>query len=196
MQGPPAYGSPFLKFSSLNLIAIIRSYTLSMTAAPTDRELVIRPALPADGPAYVALVRALAEFEKLPPPDDAAAARLLQHAFGPRPRYELVVAELAGAVVGYAAFFETYSTFRALPSIYLEDLFVDARVRGRGVGTALVRAVGAEAVARGCGRFEWTVLDWNVGAQRFYRALGARVLNEWRLCRVDGEALAAFARAG
>jgi GNAT superfamily N-acetyltransferase len=162
----------------------------------TAPDTVIRPARPADGPAYVDLVRGLASYERLPPPDDAAAARLLEHAFGPRPRYELLVAELGGAVVAYAAYFDTYSTFRALPSLYLEDLFVHPSVRGRGIGTALVRALAAAAVARGCARFEWTVLDWNVGAQGFYTALGARILNDWRLCRLDGEDLASFARPG
>jgi GNAT superfamily N-acetyltransferase len=155
---------------------------------------VIRKARPDDGPAYVALVRALAEFEKLPGPDDAAAARLVEHAFAARPRYELLVTEVAGTVEGYAAFFETYSTFRALPSLYLEDLFVHPRARRRGLGTALVRALARLAVERGCGRFEWTVLDWNTGAQAFYRGLGATILTEWRLCRVDGEALAALGR--
>ena len=156
--------------------------------------VVIRRARPDDGPAYVALVRALAEFEKLPGPDDAAAARLVEHVFAERPRYELLVADVGGTVEGYAAFFETYSTFRARPSLYLEDLFVHPRARGRGLGTALVRALARLAVERGCARFEWTVLDWNTSAQAFYRALGARILTEWNLCRVDGEALAALAR--
>jgi GNAT superfamily N-acetyltransferase len=152
----------------------------------------VRTARPEDGPAYVALVRALAAFEKLPGPDDDAAERLLEHAFGPRPRYELLVAEQGGQLVGYAAFFETYSTFLALPSLYLEDLFVHPEARGRGVGKALVLAVGRLAVERGCGRFEWTVLDWNTDAQRFYRSLGARILTEWHLCRADGPELARF----
>src|SRR5215471_18372355 len=150
-------------------------------------DIAIRRAVLADGPAYVELVRALAAFEKLAPPDDAAAARLLEHAFGARPRYELLVGEMAGVVRGYAAFFETYSTFLALPSLYLEDLFVAPDARGRGLGGDLMRAVAREAVARGCGRFEWTVLDWNVEAQRFYRSLGAEVLPAWRVCRVDGD---------
>jgi len=155
-------------------------------------DAVIRSARPEDGPAYVALVRALAAFERLAPPDDEAAARLLEHAFGERPRYQLLVGEVGGRVEGYAVFFETYSTFRALPSLYLEDLFVHPRARGQGLGTALVRAVARRAVERGCGRFEWTVLDWNTDAQRFYRSLGARILTEWQLCRVDGDALAAL----
>jgi GNAT superfamily N-acetyltransferase len=138
-------------------------------------------------------VRALAAFEKLAPPDDAGAARLLEHAFGPRPRYELAVVELEAALVGYAVFFETYSTFRAQPSIYLEDLFVAEAARGRGIGRALLTHLAQLAAARGCGRVEWTVLDWNVHAQEFYRSVGARILTEWQLCRLDGDALLSLA---
>jgi GNAT superfamily N-acetyltransferase len=158
----------------------------------TDDPPMIRPATPSDGPAFIALVRALAAFERLEPPDDAAAVRLLTHAFGDRPRYELRVAELAGELVGYAAFFETYSTFRALPSLFLEDLFVRQDARGRGIGAGLLGCLARLAVERGCGRLEWSVLDWNEGAQRFYRSLGARVLDEWNLCRLDGDALLAL----
>jgi GNAT superfamily N-acetyltransferase len=163
-----------------------------VTAHPDTPSL--RPATPADGPAYLGLVRALAVFEVLEPPDAAAAERLLRDAFGPRPRYELLLAELGGRVVAYAAFFETYSTFRALPSLYLEDLFVHEAARGRGIGTLLLSQLGWLALERGCGRFEWTVLDWNERARRFYRSLGANIQKEWQLCRVDGEALVALAR--
>lgn len=152
-------------------------------------EITIRPAIAMDGPRYLDLVRALAEFEHLTPPDAAAAGRLLEHAFGPRPRYELRVAEVRGEVQAYAAFFETYSTFLALPSLYVEDLFVHPGARRRGIGSALMHHLAALALRRGCGRMEWAVLDWNAGAQRFYAALGARTLDEWRTCRVDGLAL-------
>jgi len=145
----------------------------------------IRPARRADGPAYLTLVRALAAYERLEPPDDAACARLLDDAFGDRPRYELFVAELDGRVVAYAAAFETYSTFRALPSLYLEDLFVLPEARRRGVATALLAHLRQRAEERGCGRFEWTVLDWNRDAQALYATVGARMLDDWRLCRVD-----------
>lgn len=155
---------------------------------------ILRPATAADGPAFIALVRALAAYEHLAPPDAAAAERLLRDAFGLRPRYELSVAELGGQVVAYAAFFETYSTFRALPSLYLEDLYVHEGARGRGIGGLLLSHLGRLAVERGCGRFEWTVLDWNERARRFYRSLGAEVLEQWQLCRVDGDALTALAR--
>ena len=133
----------------------------------------IRPALPADGPVVVELIRGLADFEKLPGPDAAAEARFLEHAFGPQARFGLLVAEVEGRVRGYALFFETYSTFRAAPSLFLEDLYVDPDVRRRGIGRAFMLELARTAVARGCERFEWTVLDWNENAQRFYRSLGA-----------------------
>ena len=162
----------------------------------TGESPIIRVGAPSDGAAFIALVRALAIFERLPGPDDAAAARLLDHAFGPRPRFELRVVELAGELVAYAVFFETYSTFLARPSLFLEDLFVQEAARGRGIGKALLVHLAGLAVARGCGRFEWTVLDWNENAGSFYRGLGARILTEWKICRLDGDALAALGRQG
>jgi GNAT superfamily N-acetyltransferase len=147
--------------------------------------VTVRRAVPADGPAYVALVRALAEFEKLPGPDDDAAARLVADAFASPPRYELWVGELDGEVVAYAVTFPTYSTFRARPSLFLEDLFVHPRARRAGVATAILARLRDEAVARGCGRFEWFVLDWNVDAQALYARIGAEEHAAWRLWRVD-----------
>jgi GNAT superfamily N-acetyltransferase len=155
-----------------------------LPAAPSA-DLVLRAAVPADGPAFVELVRALADFEKLAGPDDAAAARLVEHAFGATPRYPLLVGERGGELVAYAVYFFTYSTFRALPTLYLEDLFVHPRVRRGGIATAMMAELRRLAVANGCGRFEWTVLDWNEGAQRLYDGLGAKRLREWQLCRVD-----------
>ena len=145
----------------------------------------VRRATPADGPAYIALVRALAAFEKLPPPDDAAAARLVADAFGDHPRYELWIAELDGAVAAYAVTFATYSTFRGKPSLVLEDLFVHPDHRRRGVARAVLARLRGEAEARGCGRFEWFVLDWNEDAQTLYASVGAAPLKEWQLWRVD-----------
>ena len=156
----------------------------------------IRPATTGDLPPVIALIRALAEFEALPGPDDAAAARFTVDFARTPPRFELLVAEIDGAIVGYALFFPVYSTFLARPSLYLEDLYVDASARGRGIGAAFMRRLAVMATERGCGRFEWSVLDWNVRAQEFYRSLGARLLPEWRLCRVDGEALARLAETG
>jgi GNAT superfamily N-acetyltransferase len=146
---------------------------------------VIRPGRREDAPAILALVRALADYEKLPGPDDAACARLVEDAFGAAPRYELLVAELDGQVSAYAIFFPTYSTFRARPTLFLEDLFVHPRARRRGVATALLAHLRGLAEARGCGRFEWNVLDWNVDAQKLYAGVGAKLLDSWRLCRLD-----------
>jgi GNAT superfamily N-acetyltransferase len=150
----------------------------------------IRPAVPSDGAAIVGLVRGLAEFEQLPGPDDAAAARLLADAFGARRRFDVLAAEVDGRVRAYALFFEGYSTFRAAPTLWLEDLFVEPAVRGRGIGSALMRALARVAVERGCYRFEWSVLDWNENARRFYERIGATLLGEWLVCRVEGAALA------
>ena len=144
---------------------------------------VIRKAEPVDGPAFLALVRALAEFEKLPPPDEGAERRLIDDAFGASPRYELFVATIDGDVIAYAATFMSYSTFLAKPSLYLEDLFVAPRARRRGVATAMLAHLEATARARGCGRFEWTVLDWNVDAQKLYLGIGAELMHEWKLVR-------------
>ena len=153
----------------------------------------IRPARPADGDDVVRLVRALAAFESLPVDDDLGT-RLVADAFGERPPFGLLVAEVDGRVRGYALFLYTYSTFRARPSLYLEDVFVEDDVRGRGIGTALMHELARLAVARGCARFEWSVLDWNERAQRFYRAMGAQVHREWWTCRVDGDALEKLGR--
>ncbi|HEX9104528.1 MAG TPA: GNAT family N-acetyltransferase [Polyangia bacterium] len=154
-------------------------------------ETIIRAADARDLPSVVGLVRALADFEKLPGPDEAAARRLADDfAAG---RYSLLVAEEAGSVIGYALYFFTYSTFLAQPSLYLEDLFVHPSGRGRGIGERFMRALAREAVRHGCGRFEWAVLDWNVDAQKFYRRLGAEVMSSWRICRATGEELKALA---
>ena len=148
----------------------------------------IRPATVADVPAVVTLVRGLAEFEKLPGPDDGAEARFAAD-LG-RGRFQLLVAEAAGgALHAYALYFFTYSTFEARPSLYLEDLFVTPTARGQGLGERLMRRLAAEALRSDCARFEWTVLDWNVRAQKFYQSLGAELLDQWRVCRVTGAAL-------
>jgi GNAT superfamily N-acetyltransferase len=148
-------------------------------------DVTIRAARREDAPAIVALVRALAEFEHLPGPDDAAAARFVADGFGPRPRFESLVAEVDGAVVAYAIHLTTYSTFLMRPTLFLEDVFVHPCARRRGVATALMERLRALAVERGCGRFEWMVLDWNTGAQALYARMGARRVDEWKLCRVE-----------
>ena len=152
-------------------------------------DLVIRPATPEDSAAIRALVVALAEYERLDPPDSAAQERLLADAFRPQPRVEIAVAVVDGAVVGYAFFFETYSTFLARPTLYLEDLFVLPTHRGAGVGKAVFAHLAREAARRGCGRMEWAVLEWNEPALAFYRRLGARHLADWQVFRLDRAAL-------
>lgn len=151
----------------------------------------VRPATPADLPRVVALMRELAEFEKLEGPDDAAAARLGEDAFG-RGRIGVLVGERDGEVVAYAVVLETYSTFLARPLLYLEDLYVTPAARRSGVATAMMGAVAREAQLRGCARVAWAVLDWNEAARRFYAALGARETT-WVTCQLEGEALARVA---
>ena len=155
---------------------------------------ILRRARPADGPRFLALVQELAAYEKMAGPTPDAEARLLEDAFGPRPRYDLFLAELDGEVVAYAAVFETYSTFLAKPVLYLEDLYVTPSARRHGVATALLRFLAAEALRRGCGRLAWTVLDWNVDAQRFYARLGATRSKDWWPYVAQGEALARMAQ--
>jgi len=135
---------------------------------------------------FVRLIRALAEYESLPAPDSAALDRLRGDAFAPRPRFEAALAvDDTGQAVGYAIWFETYSSFLARPTMYLEDLFVLERARGSGAGRLLfdhVRALGDE---RGCGRMDWQVLDWNTSARQFYDRRGARWLQDWLTYRID-----------
>ena len=150
----------------------------------------VRRAASADAPILLELITALARYEKLDPPDEAARERLVEHAFGNKPRFEAWIGELEGTVVGYAIVFETYSTFLALPTLYLEDLFVLPEHRGMGVGYALFRRLAREAVERGCGRMEWACLDWNTPSLEFYRRLGARPLSDWRGFRLLPEDIA------
>ena len=143
----------------------------------------------ADAQAVLHLITQLAEFEKLTPPDHSACARFLRDGFERNPpRFEAWLAEESGDPVGYALFFETYSTFLCRPTLYLEDLFVLPSRRGRGIGKALMNQCIQLARERGCGRMEWACLDWNTRAQQFYQALGARRLDEWQLYRIVFEA--------
>jgi GNAT superfamily N-acetyltransferase len=156
----------------------------------------LRPAVEADVPAIVGLIRELAVYERLEHLMQATPERLHPHLFGPRPAAEAVVAQAnGGEVVAFALFFTNFSTFLAKPGLYLEDLYVQPGWRGRGIGKALLEHLGALAVQRGYGRFEWSVLDWNETAIGFYRRMGASLLADWRICRVTGDALATFARA-
>lgn len=149
----------------------------------------IRPASAADLPLIAQLIRDLAEYERLAHEvrfdDDVLAAKL----FGPRPYAEVVIGEINGVAQGFALFFHNFSTFEGRPGIYLEDLFVRPEARGSGLGKALLSHLAALAVERDCARLEWSVLDWNEPAIGFYKKLGARLMDEWTVMRVDGDAL-------
>jgi GNAT superfamily N-acetyltransferase len=151
--------------------------------------VTIRPARPEDAKILVNLVRELAVYEKLEPYARATPEDFHRHLFGPRPAAEAALAEVAGQPVGFALWYATFSTFRGRPGVYLEDLFVVPEFRGRGIGKALLAMIARLAVERGCGKLEWSVLNWNEPAIGFYRALGARPLDEWTVYRVDGESL-------
>jgi GNAT superfamily N-acetyltransferase len=158
----------------------------------------LRAAEPRDLDAIVALIGELAEFEQLTHLLEVTPDKLRPHLFGhkpgERPVAECVVGEVAGEVVAFALFFTNFSTFLAKPGLYLEDLYVRPAQRGTGLGKALLEHLGRLAAERGCGRFEWSVLDWNERAIRFYEGLGATVMPDWRICRITGERLERFAR--
>jgi GNAT superfamily N-acetyltransferase len=152
----------------------------------------LRPATVEDVGAIVGLIRELAVFEQLEHLVVVTPESLAPHLFGPRPAAEALVGEVNGGVVAFALFFTNFSTFLGQPGLYLEDLYVQPAHRGRGLGKALLRRLGALAVERGCGRFEWSVLDWNENAIRFYQRMGATVMPDWRICRITGAALPAL----
>jgi GNAT superfamily N-acetyltransferase len=169
----------------------------AMTAAPRPASerpspAALRPSERRDVAAIVGLIRGLAEYEKLTHLLEVTPEKLEPHLFGPKPVAEAWVADVDGKVVAFALFFTNFSTFLAKPGLYLEDLYVEPEWRGRGIGKALLERLGCLAVERGCGRFEWSVLDWNEHAIRFYKAMGAAVMPDWRICRVTGPALEAF----
>jgi len=152
--------------------------------------VLVRGLQPADTPRLLELIDGLADYEKLPRPDAAARSRLAADAIADPPRFHALLADVDGAVVGYAIYFFTYSTFLARPSLYLEDIFVLPESRGHGAGVALFRACAQVAVRLGCGRMEWQVLSWNEPSIQFYERLGARQLADWLPFRLDGSALA------
>jgi GNAT superfamily N-acetyltransferase len=159
-----------------------------------DHAIRVRALTVPDVPAFLGLVEALAHYEALEPPDFTARERLARDALADPPRFRTLLAELDGRIVGYAITFDTYSTFLALPTLYLEDLFVLPDARGWGVGGALFRACAAQAHRRGYGRMEWQVLAWNDLALGFYEHLGALPLHEsWRCYRLDAPQLAQLA---
>jgi GNAT superfamily N-acetyltransferase len=160
-----------------------------------EAAFTLRAAEARDVDAIVELIRALAEFEKLTHLLEVTADKLALHLFGAKPVVEAVVAERAGRVVAFALFFTNFSTFLAKPGLYLEDLYVEPEQRGHGIGQALLEHLGRLAATRDYGRFEWSVLDWNEGAIRFYRRMGATVMPDWRICRIAGPALDAYRTA-
>jgi GNAT superfamily N-acetyltransferase len=149
-----------------------------------------------DVQAIVGLIRELADFEQLTHLLQVTPEKLRPHLFGEKPVAEALVAEVDGAgVVAFALFFTNFSTFLAQPGLYLEDLYVRPAHRGAGIGQALLRRLAQLAMERGCGRFEWSVLDWNDNAIRFYQGMGATVMPDWRICRVTGDDLRDLAAA-
>lgn len=158
--------------------------------------IAIRPATPADIPLVAELIRALADYEKLAHEVRFDEAVLGEKLFGPRPYAEVVIGEVDGAAQGFALFFHNFSTFEGKPGIYLEDLFVKPDARGSGLGKALLAHLAHLAVERDCARLEWSVLDWNEPAIGFYRKLGARLMDEWTVMRLDGGDLARLGATG
>jgi len=161
--------------------------------APVAPAFTLRAAELRDVVPIVGLIRELAEFEKLTHLLQVTPEKLRPHLFGEKAVAEALVAEAEGEVIAFALFFTNFSTFLAQPGLYLEDLYVQPARRGQGVGEALLARLGRIAVERNYGRFEWSVLDWNENAIRFYERMGATVLPEWRICRVTGDALQRFA---
>ena len=161
--------------------------------APVAPAFTLRAAELRDVVPIVGLIRELAEFEKLTHLLQVTPEKLRPHLFGEKAVAEALVAEAEGEVIAFALFFTNFSTFLAQPGLYLEDLYVQPARGGQGVGEALLARLGRIAVERNYGRFEWSVLDWNENAIRFYERMGATVLPEWRICRVTGDALQRFA---
>ncbi len=159
-----------------------------------EEQVLIRAAVPADVPGLLRLIQGLAEYEKLAHMAVGTEPQLHAALFGPRPAAEALIAQDGGASVGFALFFTTFSTFLCRPGIYLEDVFVEPEHRGLGIGKAILRHLAALCVERGCGRFEWRVLDWNEPSIRFYESLGGKVLPEWELVRMTEPEFTALAR--
>jgi GNAT superfamily N-acetyltransferase len=155
--------------------------------------LHIRHAVPADTPLILALIRALAVYERAPDAAKASAADIDKALFGAHPKVHALIAEWNGEAVGFAVYFFNFSTWTGKHGLYLEDLFVRDSVRGRGIGKALLVRLAAIALENDCARFEWSVLDWNEPAIGFYKSLGAKAMDEWTVYRVEGAALVTLA---
>ena len=159
-----------------------------------DARTRVRPAMPADVPLILGLIRELADYEKLSHAVIATEESLRRHLFGARPAAECVIGEIDSEPQGFALYFTSFSTFLAKPGIYLEDLYVRPAARGKGLGKALFTHLAGLAGERGCGRLEWAVLDWNEPAIGFYRRMGAEPMSEWTVFRLSGGALDKFRR--
>ena len=158
-----------------------------------DTVFSIRPAQPSDVAHIHGMIVELAVFEKLEHLVVATEAMLHDGLFGVRPSCEAIIGEENGKVVAFALFFHNFSTFLTRKGLYLEDLYVLQSHRGKGYGTQMLKRLAQIAVERNCGRFEWSVLDWNEPAIQFYQAMGADILPDWRICRVTGDTLTALA---
>ena len=167
-----------------------------MTSASTGNSLTIRPAIAEDAATIIGFIRALAEYEKLAHEVVATEADIARDLFGPDPRVYCEIAEWEGKPVGFTLWFYTYSTFQGRHGIWLEDLYVDPALRGRGIGKALLVNLAQRCVREGLGRFEWWVLDWNAPSIEFYRSQGGVMQDEWTKVRVEGEALSRLGQAG
>jgi GNAT superfamily N-acetyltransferase len=152
-------------------------------------ELQIRPAQASDVPVILQLIRDLATYERAPNEVTATEEQLLKVLFGDKPAAEVLLAFVGEAPVGFAVFFHNFSTWLGRSGLYLEDLFVKPEERGKGYGRALLVELGKIARDRGCGRMEWAVLNWNEPAIKFYRALGAKPMDEWTVYRLTGEGI-------
>lgn len=158
--------------------------------------ITLRPATRADVKTILGLIRGIAEYERLAHEVEATEALLLEHGFGPRRIYEAILAERDGRALGFALYFYSFSTFKARPTLYLEDLFVVPSERRGGIGSRLLTRLAQIAVARKCGRMEWSVLDWNTPARDLYFKLGAKAMEEWTVFRMTPDAFARLAQEG
>ena len=167
--------------------------TGNRASTPVMDAFRIRPANVEDIPLIFRLICELAEYEGLLPEVAATETLLREALFGDRPRAEALIGEVAGIPAGFAVYFHNFSTFLARPGLYVEDVFVRPEYRVRGLGRAFFVHLARLARERGCGRMEWAVLDWNEGALRFYRGIGARAVQEWTLQRLDEKGIASLA---
>ncbi len=164
-----------------------------MTAASSPATVSIRAAKPADAALLLRLIYELAEYERLAHTVTTTEASLAECLFGPRPAAEAVIAEVAGQAIGYAIYFTSFSSFTGRPGVYLEDIYVQPPMRGKGIGKKLLAHVAQVAHERGCARLEWAVLDWNEPSIKFYESLGARAMSEWTVYRLTDPALQSLA---